>query len=154
VARRDRGGIPVEATVSTVRHRVPFYETDGMRIVHHANYVHYLELARIAWLDEHDIPYREYTGQGIHYATTRVELDYRRAARFDDVVEVATWLVWVRGASLRMAYELRCAGELVASGATEHAAVGEEGRPCRLPRERLGNLRPLALGEKGDADLR
>jgi acyl-CoA thioester hydrolase len=36
-----------------VQHRVPFYETDAMGVVHHANYVKYLELARIAWLDEH-----------------------------------------------------------------------------------------------------
>ena len=148
MGRRETDGAPAGATVSTVRHRVPFYETDAMRIVHHANYVRYLELARIAWLDEHDVPYREYAEQGIHYATTRVELDYHRAARFDEVVEVTTWLEWVRGASLRMAYELRCEEALVASGATEHAAVDDAGRARRLPRERLDNLRPLAL--RGD----
>ena len=46
---------PAGATTSTVRHRVPFYETDAMAIVHHANYVRYFELARVVWLDEHDV---------------------------------------------------------------------------------------------------
>ena len=32
---------------STVQHRVPFYETDAMGIVHHSNYLRYFELARI-----------------------------------------------------------------------------------------------------------
>ena len=37
---------------TTIMHRVPFFETDAMGIVHHANYVRYLELARVAWMDE------------------------------------------------------------------------------------------------------
>jgi acyl-CoA thioester hydrolase len=123
---------------------VPFYETDAMGVVHHANYVRYLELARIVWLDEHDVPYARVVEQGVHYATTRVELSYHRATRFDDVVEIITWLDWVRGASLRMAYVLRCREEVVATGATEHAAVDLGGRLRRLPRERLEKLRTLA----------
>ena len=145
MARQPTATPPPGATVSTVSHRVPFYETDGMGIVHHANYVHYLELARVRWLDEHDVPYREIAAMGIHYATTRIDLDYLRAARFDDVLEISTWLEWVRGASLRMAYHLCCAGAAVAVGATEHAAVDLEGRVRRLPRARLENYRKLAL---------
>jgi acyl-CoA thioester hydrolase len=131
--------------VSTYRHRVPFFDTDAMGIVHHANYVHYLELARILWLDEHDQPYRAYIEQGIHYATTRVELDYRRAARFDDWIEISAWLDWVRGASLRLDYQLICAGECVATASTVHASVNDEGRVRRLPKERVEHLRPLAV---------
>jgi acyl-CoA thioester hydrolase len=124
---------------------VPFYETDGMAVVHHANYVRYFELARIVWLDEHDVPYHRVVEKGIHYATTRVEVAYHRPARFDDVVEITTWLDWARGASLRMAYVLRCKDVIVATGASEHAAVDLEGRIRRLPRERVEHLRSLAL---------
>ncbi len=116
-----------------------------MGIVHHANYVLYLELARILWMDEHDQPYRAYIDQGIHYATTRVELDYRRATRFDDVIEISVWLDWVRGASLRLDYQLICAGECVATASTVHALVNDEGRVRRLPKERVEQLRRLAL---------
>jgi acyl-CoA thioester hydrolase len=116
-----------------------------MGIVHHANYVHYFELARIVWLDEHDVPYRKVVEQGIHYATTHLEIAYHRPARFDDLVEITTWLDWARGASLRMAYVLRCAGATLVTGATEHAAVDLEGRIRRLPRERVEHLRSLAI---------
>ena len=138
-----RNEIPAGATVSTVRHRVPFFETDAMGVVHHANYVRYFELARVVWLDEHDVPYREVVAQGLHYATTRVEVSYHRSTKFDDEVEISTWLDWVRGASLRMGYVLRCSGAIVATGATEHAAVDLEGRLRRLPRERVVRLRTL-----------
>ncbi|HEY8156291.1 MAG TPA: thioesterase family protein [Myxococcota bacterium] len=135
---------PAGATVSCVRHRVPFYETDAMAVVHHANYLRYFELARIVWLDEHDVSYRKVVEQGMHYATTKVEIAYHRAARFDDEIEIFTWIEWARGASLRMAYVLRCRGATLATGATEHAAVDLEGRVRRLPRERAERLRRLA----------
>lgn len=131
---------PPQTLSTSVLHRVPFYETDAMGIVHHANYVRYLELARVAWMDAHDRPYREYVAEGLHFATTRVEIDYRRSAAFDDVLEISTWLEWVRGASLRMAYSVRRGDDVVAIGATEHAMVGLDGRPRRIPRERRERL--------------
>ena len=73
-------------------HRVPFYETEAMGIVHHAHYVHFLELARIEFLDQHDVPYRDYVARGLHFAVTRVEIRYLRGARFDDVVETTAWV--------------------------------------------------------------
>jgi len=134
---------PAGATLSSVRHRVPFYETDAMGVVHHANYVRYFELARVVWLDEHDVPYRKIVEQGLHYATTHVEVNYHRPTRFDDEIEITTWLDWARGASLGMAYVLQCGGLVVVTGATEHAAVDLEGRLRRLPRERAERLRSL-----------
>jgi len=131
--------------VSVVRHRVPFYETDGMRIVHHANYVNYLEIARVTWMDEHDRPYREYVAEGLHFATTRVEVDYHRSAIFDDVIKITTWMEWVRGASLRMAYDIRRGDEVLVMAATEHAMVDLEGRPRRIPKERRELLRKRSL---------
>jgi len=125
---------------ATARHRVAFYETDAMGIVHHSNYVRFLEEARVVWMDEHDRPYREYAAEGLHFATTSVELRYLRTSAFDDVLAITTWLEWVRGASLRMAYEIHRGGDLVARGATEHAMVDLSGRVRRIPPERRAVL--------------
>jgi acyl-CoA thioester hydrolase len=145
---------PPTAKSSTVLHRVPFFETDAMGIVHHANYVRYLELARVVWLDEHDQPYRAYVAQGLHFATTSLDLRYHRAAVFDDEIEITTWLEWVRGASLRMAYRLRRGAELLVTGATEHAMVDTRGRPRRIPAERRGSLQHLQTEKEGTDPLR
>jgi acyl-CoA thioester hydrolase len=131
---------PADAARSTHEHRVAFYETDAMGIVHHSNYVRFLELARVVWMDEHDRPYREYAAEGLHFATIAVELRYHRSVGFDDVLSITTWLEWVRRASLRMAYEIRRDDDLVASGATEHAMVDLEGRPRGIPAERRALL--------------
>lgn len=137
------------SATTTVHHRVPFYETDAMAIVHHANYVRWLEVARVAWMDEHDRPYREYVAEERHFATTRVDVRYRRATVFDDRLEITVWLAALYGASLRMAYEIRRGSELVATAETEHALVDLGGRVRRLPPERRASLASKLLPDRG-----
>ncbi len=129
---------------SRITHRVSFYETDAMGVVHHTNYVRYFENARVVWLDEHDRPYTWWQSIGLDFAVTKVEASYQRSARFDDELEITTWMEWVRGASLRMAYRVERSGELLVTGATEHAAVDGEGRVRRIPAERRTSLRAAA----------
>ena len=140
------------AAQATLHHRVQFFETDAMGIVHHANYIRFLEMSRQEWLDLHDRPYREYVAMGRHFSTTRVEIDYRRAAKFDDRLEVQVWLAWVRGASLGMRYEVLLDGEILAVAETHHAMVDGDGRPVRIPKERRQSLQSLLGQTDGDPD--
>ncbi len=131
---------PPGAKVSRLEHRVGFYETDAMGIMHHANYLHVLERARVVWLDEHDVPYREYVARDLHFAVRRAEVRYRRPVRFDDRLETRVWVEEVGGASLTIGYELRCDGELVATATTDHAMIDGAGNPVRIPEERRRKL--------------
>ena len=126
--------------VTSLPQRIGFHQTDGMRIVHHAQYVNLLENARVAWLEEHDEPYTHYLANGLHFAVTRVDVRYRRAARFDDRLDVRVWVEWVRGASLGIAYAVLREGEVIATARTEHAMVDDDGRPVRIPRARRDAL--------------
>lgn len=141
----EPAGIPAGATTATIHHRVGFHETDAMGIVHHANYLRHFENARVVWLETHARPYTEWLAADRHFAVTRVELDYRSPARFDDRIEVTTWLEWVRGASLAMGYVICREGEVLVTGRTEHASVDGEGRVRRLPRADRERLAQLAL---------
>ena len=111
-----------------------------MGVVHHSNYIRFFELSRVDWLAEHDQPYTAYAESGLNFATTHAVANYYQSARFDDELEITTWVEWVRGASLRMAYRIECRGALLVTGATEHAAVNGEGRVRRIPRENRARL--------------
>ncbi len=137
--------IPAGATTSMVRHRVHFYETDAMGIVHHSNYLRFFENARVVWLETHDKSYPEWIEMGLHFAVTHAELDYRQSARFDDILEITTWLESVHGASLAMAYTIVCRSELLVTGRTEHAAINAEGRVRRIPKEDRDRLSKSVL---------
>jgi acyl-CoA thioester hydrolase len=135
--------LPEDATTISTEHRVAFYETDGMGIVHHSNYLRFFENARVIWLETHDKSYPDWIAMGLHFAVTHAQLDYKQPARFDDMLRVTTWLEWLRGASLAMAYQIECAGVMLVTGRTEHASINDEGRVRRIPkqdRERLGKL--------------
>ena len=82
---------------------------------------------------------------GLHFAVTHAELDYRQSARFDDILEVTTWLEWVRGASLAMAYTIVCRSTLLVTGRTEHASINDEGKVRRIPKEDRARLGRSAL---------
>ena len=127
--------IPDDAVTITMQHRVGFHETDAMGIVHHSNYLKYCENARVVWLETHDKSYPDWIELGLHFAVTKVDLDYKQPAKFDDVLDVTVWLEWVRGASLAMAYSICRGGELLCSGRTEHASINDDGRVRRLPKE-------------------
>jgi len=142
---------PEGATTIVLSHRVAFYETDAMGIVHHANYLRFCENARVCWLETHDLPYTAWIERGLHFAVTHVDLDYRQASRFDDTLSVHCWLEWVHGASLAMGYSIDCDDRLILTGRTEHASVDDDGRVRRIPKQDRQRLAKRALPvEAGD----
>lgn len=124
---------PENAVLTRVRHSVMFYETDAMGIVHHSNYVRFLEHARVQFLIEHDRPYNAYVADGMHMPVTRVSVSYKRPTRFADSIEISCWLAWARFASMGFQYQLMVDGVLAAEAETDHAIVDLEGRPKRIP---------------------
>jgi acyl-CoA thioester hydrolase len=114
---------------------VRFAETDAQGIAHHASFVVWLEVARIAYLAEYAGGYRAIRAGGIEALTTAVEVRYHRAARFDDRLRIWARCVDLRGARFRYEYAVeREPKELLAEASTSHATVdAATHRPVRLP---------------------
>jgi acyl-CoA thioester hydrolase len=113
---------------------VRFAETDAQGVAHHASFVVWLEVARVAYLAEYAGGYRAIREQGIEALTTAVDVRYHRAARFDDRLRIWTRCVDLRGARFRYEYAVVRDGELLADAATSHATVdAATHRPIRLP---------------------
>ena len=114
--------------------RIRFAETDAQGIAHHASFVVWLEVARVAYLARYAGGYGAIRERGLEALTTEVNLQYHRAAYFDETLTVWTRCVDVRGARFTYEYRIERANELVAEGYTRHAAVDRETyRPTRVP---------------------
>jgi acyl-CoA thioester hydrolase len=114
--------------------RIRFAETDAQGIAHHAAFVVFLEVARVAFLEAHACGYQAIRDRGIEALTTEVVLRYHRAAYFDERLTIWTRCVDLRGARFRYEYRITRDGELVADGHTSHATVDRETyRPTRVP---------------------
>ena len=49
----------------TLRKRVRFYETDGMRVVYHGNYLNWFEEARVEYMREGGVCLNDLLAEGI-----------------------------------------------------------------------------------------
>ena len=114
--------------------RIRFAETDAQGIAHHASFVVWLEVARVAFLERYAGGYQSIREQGLEALTTEVSVRYHRAAYFDETLTVWTRCVDLRGARFTYEYRVERNGELVADGYTRHATVDSETyRPTRVP---------------------
>lgn len=120
-------------TVET-RLRVRYSETDRMGIVYHGHYIAWFEIGRTEYCRAAGVPYRALEDSGLLILVTAVECKYRRSARYDDEVRVATSLSELASRGLAFAYEVFDSGaRLLARGATRHVFADSAGKPVRAP---------------------
>lgn len=118
--------------------RVRFVETDLMGIVHHAAYLSYVEAARVEYLRRRGADYRALVSSGLHMPVVEARLAYKRAARFDDALDVEVRLGALSRVTVRFDYRVLLAdadSALLAEGFTLLACVDATHKPRRLPDE-------------------
>jgi acyl-CoA thioester hydrolase len=114
--------------------KVRFAETDAQGIAHHAAFVVWLEVARVAHLERRAGGYQHIRERGLEALTTEVHVRYHRAAYFDETLTVWARCLDLRGARFRYEYAITRDGELVADASTGHATVDRATyRPTRVP---------------------
>ena len=133
------------------KHRVQYYETDKMGIVHHSNYIRWMEEARLDFLARQGWSYARLEAEGIVSPVMSVSCRYKAPTTFEDEIGIAVSVEEFRGVVLKLAYEMRRGDTLVCEGRSEHVFLNREGRFLRLNREypefyRL--LTELAAGER------
>lgn len=119
----------------TTQVRVRYAETDQMGVVYHANYVVWMEVGRVEAMRSAGLNYADMEKEGVRVAVLGVEVDYKAAARYDDLVDVTAKIVEVQSRKMRIEYEIHRAtdGLLLATGATKHLFINHELKPVRCP---------------------
>ena len=79
--------------------RPQFYETDGMSIIWHGNYVRWMEEARTDFMDQLGFPYARAVEAGIDFALTDISCKYRAMTRFGEELAITVFIQ--AGAGLR-----------------------------------------------------
>jgi acyl-CoA thioester hydrolase len=115
--------------------RVRYAETDQMGVVYYANYLVWMEVARVEYCRQAGFEYRDMEAHGAVLAVTEAKCQYRASARFDDEVRILTRVTESRSRSIRFAYEMRRASDekLLAVGETLHAVCDRQGKMIRMP---------------------
>lgn len=112
---------------------VRFCETDLMGIVHHANYLVYLEAGRIDWLKRRGVSYEELVQRGLHLAIAEIRIKYRQPARFGDELVVETTCREVQRVTARFSYRILRGDTVICDGDILLACLRSDLTLTRIP---------------------
>ncbi len=123
--------------------RVIYGDTDQMGVVYYANYFRYFEFSRSEYLRARGGDYTQLEQSGFGLPVVTAHCDYKRPAKYDDLIVIDVHLAELKRASLRFEYEVRreADGQVLATGHTVHACVGRTGKPTGLPEALLKILK-------------
>ena len=118
------------------RYSPAYYEdTDLAGIVYYANYLKFIERGRSEWLRALGVDQLRLKADSGHvFAVRRIEADYLRPARFDDLLTVETALVQRTAARIVVDQTVRRGDEALFAARVTLACLDGAGRPVRLPR--------------------
>ena len=126
--------------------RVYSADTDFSGVVYHARYLEFLERGRSDYLRLAGVRHTELAdgrrGEKIVWVVRRMEIDFLKPARMDDVLTIDTSTERISGARIFMAQEIRRGDEALIAARVEAAIVGESGRPRRFPKEWIAAFLP------------
>jgi acyl-CoA thioester hydrolase len=114
--------------------RVYYEDTDFSGVVYYANYLRFLERGRTETLRFLGVNQSElHTAQNLMFAVRRLEVDYIKPARMDDMLLIYTQITDVRGASLRMEQHIMCHDILILTAKIQIALINANGKPAKIP---------------------
>lgn len=117
--------------------KIQYYETDRMGIVHHSNYIRWMEEARIDALAQIGIPYDKIEAAGILIPVLEASCEYRISFRFGEEFSIRVLPDRFSGIKMSMKYEIYGAqdGLLHATGHTGHCFLDRSMKPVHLKRD-------------------
>lgn len=130
-------GIHVDALkIRPYERRAHYHETDQMGIIHHSNYIKWMEEARIDLMEQIGLSYRQTEEMEIISPVLSVACEYHSMVHFDDVVAIETRITSYNGVKLALEYRMtdKATGELRATAKSEHCFLTRAGRPISLKR--------------------
>ena len=118
---------------------INYYETDKMGIVHHSNYIRFLEEARCKWLESVDLTMAKIEALGLRIPTIEVNCKYKTGVTNDDKIIINLAVEEFNGVRMKIKYKITNAENdaLVMEAYTQHCFTNAEGRPINLKKNNV-----------------
>lgn len=117
-------------------HRAMYYETDQMGIIHHSNYIRWMEEARMDLMDQMGYSYKQMEEAEIISPVISVQCEYKSMVHFNDTVVIETKIAEYNGIKMTVQYRMtdKETGELRTLATSEHCFLNASGKPISLKR--------------------
>lgn len=114
--------------------KINYYETDRMGVVHHSNYIRFLEEARCFWLEQIDMPFALLEENGITIPVLGVNCTYKNHVTFGDTILIKPYMKEYSGVRMTVGYDVieKVTGKTVIEAETKHCFTNKELKPINL----------------------
>lgn len=114
--------------------KVNYYETDKMGVVHHSNYIRYMEEARCSWLENIEMPFSLLEENDITIPVLAVNCTYKYHITFGDTIIIRPFVKEYSGVRMTVGYEMldKKTGKTVLVGETKHCFTDKNLKPINL----------------------
>lgn len=111
--------------------KINYYETDKMGVVHHSNYIRFLEEARCAQLESIGLPYGSLEKQGVMIPVLGVNCNYKYHVTYGDTLIIEASIVEFTGVRMVVKYTLtnKETKDLVMTAETKHCFTDTSLKP-------------------------
>jgi len=114
---------------------VYYYETDKMGVVHHSNYIRWLEEARTFYFNDNDLAYFETESYGVLSPITELNIKFKYPAKYGDIFTVKMKMTKYTGVRFAVEYAvINQKDELLLEGNSCHAFINQDFKPVSLAR--------------------
>ena len=119
---------------NTYLHKVQYYETDKMGIVHHSNYIRFFEEARTDYFEKKGLGYDKIEELGFIIPVLGVECDYKISSTYGDTLGITVKLADFNGIKFTIEYKITSKnGEILhVLGKTRHCFLDENFKPVLI----------------------
>lgn len=118
----------------TFERKINYYETDKMGVVHHSNYIRYLEEARCFFLDNVGMPFIDFEKTGITIPVLGVNCTYKHHVTFNDTLLIKVFIKEYSGVRFTISYDVKekTTGKSVIIAETRHCFTNTKLKPVNL----------------------
>lgn len=119
------------------KRRINYYETDQMQVVHHSNYIRFLEECRIDFMEQWGLSYAAMEEKGIMVPVLSVECQYLQPVRYGDTICIVPKVEVFRGVKFEVSYQIYSEdfSILHSTAKTAHCFLNKEFKPARLKKD-------------------
>lgn len=118
----------------TYERKINYYETDKMGIVHHSNYIRFLEEARCYWLEKTGMPFNVLEENGVTIPVLGINVTYKNHVTFADILQIKVFIKEYNGVRMTIGYDVKNkkTGEVVILAETKHCFTDRSLKPVNL----------------------
>ncbi|MDD6627706.1 MAG: acyl-CoA thioesterase [Lachnospiraceae bacterium] len=129
-------GVPENIKIVPYEHHTKYHETDQQGIIHHSNYVKWMEDARMNLMEQLGLGYKQMETMELMSPVLSMSIEFRSVVKFDDTVVIDTQLIAYDGYKMEIAYRIydKKTGEDRAIAKSKHCFVNKSGMPISLKR--------------------